>query len=83
MHVPALPATLQASHWPVHALSQQYPSTQVPLPHWLPAVHVAPFGNEQVPVVFALHTRPGLQLALWQHALSTQCPLEHCVSPVQ
>jgi hypothetical protein len=28
LHVPALPDSAQASHWPVHAVSQQTPSTQ-------------------------------------------------------
>jgi hypothetical protein len=40
--VPTLPATLQASQEPPHAVLQQTPSTQLPLPHWLAAEHVAP-----------------------------------------
>jgi hypothetical protein len=45
--VPTKPATLQASHWPPHVPSQQTPSTQKPLAHWLAApqaVPPAPFG---------------------------------------
>ena len=32
VQVPAFPAALQVTHWPVQALSQQTPSTQKPLP---------------------------------------------------
>jgi hypothetical protein len=39
--VPAEPATLQASQAPAQAVLQQTPSTQLPEPHWLAAVHVA------------------------------------------
>ena len=35
-------ATEQALQLPVHALSQQKPSTQLPVPHWLFAVHAVP-----------------------------------------
>ena len=42
LHVPTLPVTLQASHAPPHAVLQHTPSTQLPLPHWLVAEHVAP-----------------------------------------
>lgn len=37
-HVPTLPETSHAWHWPEHALSQQTPSTQWAVPHWLSAV---------------------------------------------
>ena len=40
--VPARPATSQAWHWPPQAWSQQTPSTQKPLAHWLEAEQVAP-----------------------------------------
>src|SRR5215510_5933402 len=43
-HVPRLPATLQASHVPQLALPQHTPFTQLPLMHWLAAVHARPFG---------------------------------------
>jgi hypothetical protein len=43
LHVPTLPATLQASHAPPQAVLQQTPSTQLPLPHWLSAEQVVPF----------------------------------------
>jgi hypothetical protein len=42
LQVPALPATLQASQEPPHAVLQHTPSTQLPLPHWLAALHVPP-----------------------------------------
>jgi hypothetical protein len=43
VHVPTLPRTLQASQAPPpHAVLQHTPSTQLPLPHWLEAEHVAP-----------------------------------------
>ena len=32
-HVPTLPATSHASHWPPHARSQQAPSTHAPVAH--------------------------------------------------
>jgi hypothetical protein len=40
LQVPTLPVTLQASQAPPHAVLQQTPSTQLPLPHWLLAVQV-------------------------------------------
>jgi len=43
VHVPTLPATLHASHALPQAVLQHTPSTQLPLPHWLLAVH-APAG---------------------------------------
>jgi hypothetical protein len=42
LHVPTLPARLQASHEPPQAVLQHTPSTQLPLPHSLAAVQVAP-----------------------------------------
>ena len=36
-HLPTLPARLHASHWPVHARSQQTPSTHSPEAHSLSA----------------------------------------------
>ena len=45
MQVPTLPAWLQASHDPPHAVLQQTPSTQLPLPHWLEAEHVVPLDS--------------------------------------
>jgi len=41
-HVPDTPFTSQASHWPVQAVLQQYPSTQRLLVHWVWDVHEAP-----------------------------------------
>jgi hypothetical protein len=42
-HRPCAAATSHAWHCPVHAVSQQKPSTQKPLSHWSPAVQAAPF----------------------------------------
>jgi hypothetical protein len=42
-HVPALPPSLQAWHWPPQALLQQTPSAQTPLEHSVPDAHVVPF----------------------------------------
>jgi hypothetical protein len=41
-HVPSVPPVLlalHASHVPEHAVSQQTPSTQLPLPHWNHSEH--------------------------------------------
>jgi hypothetical protein len=43
--VPTLPETSQAWHWPPQAVLQQTPSTQLPLPHWLAAVHAPPLAS--------------------------------------
>jgi hypothetical protein len=53
LHVPTLPATLHASQEPLHAVLQQTPSAQLPLPHWLAAEQVAPadFFGSQVPAL--------------------------------
>ncbi len=48
-HVPTDPATLQASQAPPHAVSQQTPSMQLPLVHWLLVAHAAPLAS------FGLH----------------------------
>jgi hypothetical protein len=53
VHVPSEPTTLHASHCPVHAESQQYPSAQAPLPHSASVVHELPFFVRQTP------SRPG------------------------
>jgi hypothetical protein len=39
VHVPTLPATSHACHWPLQALSQQTPSTQEPEAHSLLPPH--------------------------------------------
>lgn len=45
-HTPLLPDplsdTLHAMHGPVHAVSQQNPSTQLPDAHWAPVAHACP-----------------------------------------
>jgi hypothetical protein len=47
--VPTLPPTSHAWHWPVHAVLQQTPSTQLPLAHSLAAAQLVPFGLAQCP----------------------------------
>jgi hypothetical protein len=42
VQVPCEPATSHASQLPAHGLSQQKPSTQLPLVHWVLAVHAEP-----------------------------------------
>ena len=66
LHVPTLPATLQASQEPPHAVLQQTPSTQLPLPHWLAAEHVAPL------VFFGAHTPASQKLPLLHWASEAQ-----------
>jgi hypothetical protein len=39
------PLRLQAMHVAQDGVLQQTPSTQFPLPHWLPEVHDVPFGT--------------------------------------
>ena len=76
-HVPLGPepffTVLHASHSPPHAVSQQKPSTQNPLAHWLAALHVAPgacFGRHCEP----LQKCPVAQSASRAHAVA-QVPL--------
>jgi hypothetical protein len=84
MHDPTLPPTLHASHWPLHAVLQQTPSTQFPLPHSALPPHVAPSGFEHVPLPFALQTVPAGHEVTLQHALFVQnVPDVHCVPDVQ
>jgi hypothetical protein len=52
VHVPTLPATLQAWHVPPQAALQHTPSTQLPEVHWLAAVQAAPFA------IFAVQVEP-------------------------
>jgi len=67
VQVPALPLSAHASHWPVHAVSQQTPSTQCCDPHWFappqawpgvssgtqtPAEHQSPFEQSESALQF-------------------------------
>ncbi len=75
LHVPTLPAWLQESQAPPHAVLQQTPSTQLPLPHWLAAEQVAPF-------VFLGTQAPASQkLPLLQWASEAQAPGQHTDEP--
>jgi hypothetical protein len=62
VQVPALPSTSQASHWPVHALLQQTPSTQNPLAH-------APLVPHAWPATSVPWHCPPLQNAPLEHSL--------------
>jgi hypothetical protein len=42
VQTPWSPETSHAWHWPLHAVSQQYPSAQCPVPHSPSVVHVLP-----------------------------------------
>jgi hypothetical protein len=78
LHTPTLPETMQASHCPLHALSQQTPSMQTPLAQWFDAVHCAPFpaaGMHVRPLQYLpvghwlslLHVwQPGIVITFWQ-----------------
>jgi hypothetical protein len=72
---PALPATLQASHWPLQAVSQQTPSTQLPLAHCAALPQLAPAASREV------QTPPEHQSPPLQSALVTQSPLQ--LAPLQ
>jgi hypothetical protein len=48
--VPAKPLTLQDLQSAVHDVSQQTPSTQFPLRHWLAIVHIVPLTRLQIPL---------------------------------
>jgi hypothetical protein len=52
---------LQASHWPSQALSQQYPSTQLPEAHWLVRVQAAPWPSAATQVLAPVHQLPVAQ----------------------
>jgi hypothetical protein len=60
LHVPSAPATLHASHVPLHALLQQYPSAQLPERHCAPEVQALPVANSPSHEP-ALQLLPGLQ----------------------
>jgi hypothetical protein len=52
--VPCMPGTSHASHWPLQAVLQQKPSTQLPDAHWLLAVQVDPGGVRGTHIIAAL-----------------------------
>ena len=68
--VPSTPVTAHDMHWVVHALLQQYPSTQKPLPQSdAPFGHCAPFGflfdmQEPEPLQYCIGLSHGV-VALW------------------
>jgi hypothetical protein len=88
LQTPTLPETLQASHCPLHALSQQTPSMQTPLAQWfdavqgvpLPAVGMQVWPLQYLPAGHWLSVvqvwQPGIVMTFWQ-------PLAMQVSAVQ
>jgi hypothetical protein len=77
--VPTFVARLQASHWPVHATSQQTPSTQNPEPHSLAPPQAVPLVLRHSPgLAGVLHELPAPQVETPQHTPSVQKrPDEH------
>jgi hypothetical protein len=71
--VPPVSAAAHASHDPLHALLQQKPSTQLPLPHWLDAVQRAPLALLHIPPV--VQPKPGRQSAGVTHDIAHETPL--------
>ncbi len=75
---------MHASHGPLHAPSQQKPSTHAPLAHSLFATHTVPPRLAQMPLVVpALQDRPAPHDATPQQTPSTQYPLGHAAASVQ
>src|SRR5262249_51996835 len=81
LHVPRAPSPSQASHWPLHALSQQYPSTQLPEAHAMASVHFAPIA------LFAqaspMQRAPGAQSASFAQVVVQATPLSSQRNGVQ
>ena len=73
-HVPTLPATSHASHWPVHAPLQHTPSAQMPEMHELAVVQALPFET------FGMQTPLLHQLPLEQ-SVSVVHDVLHAVAP--
>lgn len=72
LHLPTAPGTSHASQLPVQVESQQTPSVQKPLPHWLPLVQVPPLGATHTPGVgleLSAHSWPAAQLSTVQQTL--------------
>ncbi len=82
VHVPTLDETSHASHCPAHAVLQQTPSTQLPLPHSPLVVQAVPFNSAQVPLCVRLHAEPAPHEATSQQTPSVQKPLAHWVDAV-
>ncbi len=73
VQVPNIPGTSHAWHAEVsHAELQQYPSTQLPLVHWVDVVQARPFGS--VP------HEPPTQLLLAEHCAWVVQLLKHWVA---
>ena len=75
---PIWPATSHASHWPLHAESQQYPSTQKFEAHSEAFAQAVPRSPAQTPGFVAVsHLRPRLHDAAAQQTESVQLPVVH------
>ena len=67
-HVPTLPGTSQAWHWPPQAWSQQTPSVQWAEAHWLEPAQLAPAARSEV------HTPAEQKLPVAQSVSTEQLP---------
>jgi hypothetical protein len=74
VQVPTLPLSAQASHWPVHAVSQQTPSTQRCDPHWFAPAQAWPCASS------GMQMPPEHQVPLEQSESALQLPV-HAVGP--
>jgi len=74
VQVPTLPATPHASHCPLHAVSQQTPSAQLPDVHCPAEAHAAPLA------FFAVHV-PALQKSPAMQSASVTHVDKHAVDP--
>jgi hypothetical protein len=77
-HTPDKPATLHALQVSAQAVSQQYPSTQKPLAHCPPFMHVTPLSMLHVPAPlhapFAHSLSGSNPVAIGPHTPSMPCP---------
>jgi hypothetical protein len=81
VHVPFASTRSHASHCPLHAPSQQTPSTQKPDEHWLAFVHVWPCVSRQCPACGAPQKPPfALQLGSSQQKLLMHLFAPHAAS---
>jgi len=73
--VPSLPATSQAWHCPLQPWSQQKPSTQKPVAHWLTLVQACPAGD------FGTHEPVESQVLPAEQSESDAQVILHAVAP--
>jgi hypothetical protein len=78
-HVPTLPATLHAMQVPLQATSQQTPSTQYPVAHWLPLLQAVPTPPVDATHRPATHAAPSHWASLVQGRAQLPWPLQVAV----